>query len=286
MFGLFGFGMSPEMEKRQRERERAERAERMKEAVAWDPKVNWTPRLTIKAETWPSWDLFSPPPSTCHDVNDETDESKLVFSPCGRFVFYRKTLKKGGKLLTLSGSREGNVMFDGDVYIPALHEKTRNGERWHEHPWMSVTPMELMTQRPGVRFAKGHTIVGGLGMGWALVQILLKKTVTRVTLVERSQALVDWLLPRVKQLHLSAFDKQLDIVVGDAYEVIPAMTADVAVIDIFDGYGGNDFLEGVMNRMRNALPSGQRWKTELGPPCPNIGRVWSWGKAEVSDGGW
>jgi hypothetical protein len=287
MFGLFSpFGMSPEFEKKQRERERRERAERLKQGVPWDPKLKWQPQLTIKAETWPTWDLFAAEPSKHIDINDERDLSKLIVSPCGRFVFYKKILPRGTKLDTMQGSKHGDVMFDADITIPALHERHRD-ESWKEVPWMSLTPMECMTQRPGIRFAKGHTIVAGLGLGWALIEIMRKKTVKKVTLVERSQSLVDWVLPRVMDLAKLRFGEAwppLDVVVGDAYDVIPKMTADVAVIDIFDGYGSNDFIDDAKIRINNGLPRELRFKHENANPCPNIGRVWSWGAAHVGDG--
>jgi len=145
-----------------------------------------------------------------------------------------------------------------------------------------------MTQRPGIRFAKGHTIVAGLGMGWALVEIMRKKTVKHVTLVEKSQSLVDWILPRVMDTAKLRYGEKwptLDVVVGDAYEVVPDMTADVAVVDIFDSYGSNDFIDDVMTKTRSRLPRELRWKHELNV-CPNIKRVWSWGKSDVKDAGW
>ena len=175
MFNLFSpFGMSPEFEKRQRDRERRERAERLKEGVPWHPMLKWQPHLTIKADTWPTWDLFDVQPSKYPNVNHEQDMSKLAVSPCGRFVYYKKTIPRGATLTTMNGSKRGDVMFDANITIPALHEQIRDGHEWREAPWMSLTPMECMTQRPGIRFAKGHTIVAGLGLGWALIEIMRK----------------------------------------------------------------------------------------------------------------
>lgn len=276
MFGLFSpFLMDPAFEKRQREREREERKERLKHAVPWDLKMKWASNLAIKAETWPTWNLFAVEPSSHNNVNDEDDTSKLIISPCKQFVFYKKLLSRGAKIALFNGSKSGDVMFDGPVAIPALHERARNGE-WKELPWMSLTPMELLTQRPGIRFAKGHTIVAGLGLGWALIEIMRKKTVKKVTLVERSQSLVDWILPRVMDMAKLRYGETwppLDVVVGDAYTVMPPMVADVAIVDIFDSYGSNDFLDDMR----------LRYKIRDATPCPNIGRVWSWGAAHVRD---
>ena len=124
---------------------------------------------------------------------------------------------------------------------------------------MSLTPMEMVTLRGGIRFAKKHTVVAGLGLGHQLIEVSRKKSVKKITLVESSQELVDWLLPRIKTF---MGDAKLKVVVGDAKKLVPKMTADVALIDIFRSYGSNDFVE-----------------------CPKIPRVWCWGSAEISDSG-
>ncbi len=283
---MFGFLMDPKFEKAQRERMKREREERLaKGGVPWDLKMKWVHRLTIQASTWPSWDLFPCVATAHHNPNHEKDESKHVLSPSGQFMYCKKLLRRGEMLATMNRSTQGDVMFDADVEIPALHERTKgwraeHGEVWCEKPWMSITPNELLTQRPGLRFAKGHTIVAGLGLGWALAMIRLKKSVKHVTLVERSQELVDWVLPRamdVAKLHHGEKMASLDVVVGDAYDVIPKMKADVAVIDIFDGYGSNDFLDDLRYSHRGGtlLPEERS--------CSGIGRIWCWGSAKISE---
>lgn len=276
MFG-FGFLQSPEEAKRERLREQARRKERLAAGgVPWAPNLKWEEELCLKADTWLSWDLFDVQPTKHHDPNHEKKpDDKFELSPSGQFMFCKKILTRGSCIGTLSGSRQGDVMFDADVHIPALHEKTGGGD-WRDKPWMSITPMELMTQRPGIRFAKGHVIVAGLGLGWMLVEVLRKKKVTKVTLVERSQELVDWILPRLEMMFPQG--KKPDVVVDDAYKAIPKMTADVALIDIFECYGSNDFCEDLYYKdPEHRRPDRQ---------CPNIGRVWNWGKAHVKGDFW
>lgn len=79
-----------------------------------------------------------------------------------------------------------------------------------------------------------------------------------VVLVERSQELVDWLLPKILPL-LARRDIVKDIIMGDARAEVPKLIADVALIDIFPTYGGNKFYE----------------------PCPGIPVVWCWGGSEM-----
>jgi len=282
MFGIPGFGMTKKMRDEQHAREEKEKEERLLEAVPWDPKIKWTPRMTIKWNTLPKWSLFDVVPTKHGNPNFEAKpEGKFVLSPSGQFMYCEKQLNRGDKLLTLQGSKRGTVMFDGPATFPVLHErsnweKNQNGTfRWKEEPWMGVTPMEVMTQRPGTRIAKGHTVIAGLGLGWGLVEVMTKRSVKKVTLVEISQELVDWLLPRVlahaKLVHGEKL-APLEVVVGDAKTVLWDLAADVALIDIFQGYGSNEFF--VHGGGKN-----------FGGKPMNIETVWCWGAAPVGDGG-
>lgn len=272
MFGMFaipGFGMTKEMREKQQAREAEELKARLAQAEAWTPKTAFKKRLTLKADSWPSWKLFDVEPTKHNNVNlEQRPEGKFKVSPSGQFLFCEKILPKAGRIALLQGSRRGDVMFDGPVAIPALHERTPNGLNWREDPWMSLTPMEVMTQRPGTRLARGHVVVAGLGLGWGLVEAFKKRTVTKVTLVERSQELVDWIMPALAP-KLRGLGKDFDTIVGDAYNVLADFKADVALIDIFRGYGSNEFRArgdgGVQIRPRN------------------IDTVWCWGSAPLAD---
>ncbi len=288
MFGLPMFLMDPKFEKAMRERDAEARRERLaKGGVPWSLDMPWTPHLTLQADTWLRWKLFDVDVTNYNDPNREPEPgNKFELSPSGKYMYCEKRLKRGDMIGTICGSKTGDVMFDKDILIPALHERFGEGSRegeWRESPWMSITPMELMTQRPGLRFSKGHVIVAGLGLGWFLMQCRAKKSVKKVTLVERSQELVDWLLTsdRIFDAANIPSDKlaPLEVVVGDAYEVIPKMTADVAIIDIFKDYGGNDFLDDLQCGYGKGLSAAER-------RCPNIGRIWNWGKAWTKGDGW
>ncbi len=88
-------------------------------------------------------------------------------------------------------------MWDGPVSIPALHERlSYNKDHWDQVPWMSLTPMEMMTMRHGTKRARGRVIVAGLGLGHQLIEVSKRKQVKEIVLVEKSQELVDWILPR------------------------------------------------------------------------------------------
>jgi hypothetical protein len=51
--------------------------------------------------------------------------------------------------------------------------------------WMSIVPMEIESQEIGIAAARGHTVVLGLGMGWAAANVALNPAVERVTVIER-----------------------------------------------------------------------------------------------------
>ncbi len=79
-------------------------------------------------------------------------------------------------------------------------------------------------------------------------------------LVELSQELVDFYLPRIRPL----IKKRLTVLVGDAFKIIPTLSADVALLDMFPAYGGNE-------------PATR----ELARRSPKIKKVWGWGTATL-----
>ncbi len=118
-------------------------------------------------------------------------------------------------------------MFDGPVDIPIILE---DGQ-----VWMSQTPFEVLSQIPVLDFVKDTVVVVGLGLGWQLVQVANDPKVTAVILVEQNQELVDWILPRL--CPMLPKDKPVRVVVGDARQVLPTLTADFALLDIWPTYG-------------------------------------------------
>ncbi len=260
MWGLPDFldFRSPAKRKADAARRKKQLKQRAKKAVDWDSQVKFEPELEFKADTYPVRRLFKVKPLEGPDIR-EAKKSQLVISPDGEWAYCEKRLSAFTELSTAYGRQRGTVVFDGPVLIPALHRKITygNSSEWERSPWMSTTPMELLTLRPGVRFAKGRTIVAGLGLGHQLIEVSRRKQVKELVLVEISQQLVDWILPAIKP-HLEC---EVEVVVGNAFKLIPEMTADAALIDIFFSYGGNVF-----------------------PRCPNINKVWCWGSQSLRGG--
>ena len=256
MFGFFNLPSKAEMEA-----ERHHLADRMARAVPWSPDVKWEKELQFQASTYKPRSLFDVEPLKSSSANAATP-SQIEISPGGNFAYCEKVLPAGFQLNTYSGKRKGDVLFDGDVLIPSLHE-TRGpdaapGKRWGRDPWMSHTPMEVLSLRPGTKKAKGNVIVAGLGLGYQLVDISLRKQVSSLTLVEESYELVSWIMPRLEPM----LGQPVTVVIGSAYDVMPKLKADIAIVDIFPDYGGN-------------------WRGcgQLVRSCKSIKDFWCWGAA-------
>ena len=227
---------------------------RLAAAVPWTDKTSFQPRLTIQAASYKPRSLFCVNPTLHTVAGSITDTMERVTSPDERWLYCEMFLKRGKTLRIYSGKRRGDVMFDGDVIMPALfykrHDKT---DRWSDTPFMSMTPMELISLRNGTRFAKGHVVIAGLGLGHQLIEVAKRKSVKKITIVEQSEGLIEFVLPAIMQHVMPGRD--IELVIGDAYKEVPRLTADVALIDIFECYGFNEFR----------------------PRCPNIPHVWCWG---------
>jgi len=52
--------------------------------------------------------------------------------------------------------------------------------------WMSLTKMEVESHLPHLAAAKGHVVIAGLGMGFALYNIQANPNVTKITLIEKN----------------------------------------------------------------------------------------------------
>lgn len=251
-------------EARRREKAHREWCERQFPlAEAWDEETTKFKKvLVIKAETYSPRSLFFVKECKHADVNDATLK-QVIISPGKNWCYAEKVCPAAYDLQLAYGRERGVVIFDDWVRIPALYELDHDGERWKFAPWMSLTPMETLTLRPGTKRAKGKTIVAGLGLGHQLIEVSKRKQVSKIVLVERDEGLVEWLLLRIKPF---MENKNLEVVIGDAYKVMPKMKADVALVDIFPGYGCND-----------------RRRDELRKTCPNIGFIWGWGCGAYRD---
>jgi hypothetical protein len=194
------------------------------EAEIWDEdRTPFRRRLVLRSVSFCPKPLYNTVPSK--------EWYNGILSPSGAYLYTNRILPAGQTLkLALNPSKEGTVEFDGDVVVPSLFDLNPI----KPEPWMSLTPQEMITQRPGIRRAFGTVMVGGLGLGWFLRKVHDRDEVQRVILVEKCHELLQW--------YGSALCRQLpkvtDVICGDVYDQIGRFGARTKhLLDIWKVYG-------------------------------------------------
>ena len=102
--------------------------------------------------------------------------------------------------------------------------------------WMSIVPMEVESQEIGIAAAHGHTVVLGLGMGWAAANVALNPAVDRVTVIEHDADVIALIAAMgvFDQLPAAARGK-LAVVQADAFDWRPDSPVDSLQADIWAG---------------------------------------------------
>ncbi|MFO7563630.1 MAG: hypothetical protein R6X02_13365 [Enhygromyxa sp.] len=254
--------MAIELTPAQRAHLEAQWRRRLQSCVPWSRKLAWQPELNIQAASYPSVNLFAEVRPSEREV-DELREGEFVDSPGGQFRYAVRLHRRGRPLETWWGRKLGSVIFDGDIEIPILFER-ETPTKWRKYPWMSLTPAELLTLRPGTRLAKGRVIIAGLGLAHQLIEVGKRHAVTEITVVERSRELVEMIMPRAMAVLASHGRTQVRVLGGDAFRLLPTLEADVALIDVFPAYGDN----------REAM-------ADLRKRCKGIKRLWDWGASDL-----
>ena len=175
-------------------------------AEVWDEdKTGFKHKLILRSDSFVPKPLFDTVPSLTWFSG--------ILSPSRGYLYTNRILGAGHTLkLALGPRQEGTVEFDGDVVIPTLFDLTEG----RPGPWMSLTPQEIITQRPGIHRASGTVMVGGLGLGWFLRKVHDKPDVEKVILVETCRELLDWYgYGLCRQL-----PKVTDLICGDVYDQI------------------------------------------------------------------
>lgn len=139
----------------------------------------------------------------------------------------------------------------------------KDAAKWET--WMSLTPHEIESQELGCRYAVGHTVVMGLGMGWVAVNIALNPAVSRVTIIERDPEVIELFYRSQAMAGLpdSVVDK-IRIVQDDALVWIPEEKVDFLYADIWLCLEEPQALEDVRRMQANvAADSIYFWGQEL-----------------------
>jgi len=261
------------------ERKRIAEIKDQEAIVDWDPDFKFAHRITFNADQFEAWtNKMLPQAKKLHPIKDQTPDAvtkygvtmggdyylyKFVMPTHVKvtpgFLSYRQEpwIERFGLKLMKAGEYLGEARFDRPVAIPILAEMDHL-----DRPWMSLTPNEIMTQRSGLRRARGHVLIAGLGLGWFTRMVLARKQVKRVTVVELNSGVIDHLGKPLLHEH----GDRLNIVQEDIWKYVEKQKEeyDSYLFDIWKSYmtAGHD-------------RSLQSFKRE------HPGKVWGWGDLQT-----
>lgn len=222
-------------------------------AVPWTDTIKYTPLMRIDGATFTPQKLFDTEPVRDPDVDKQTPTS-------GKWGYYNRILPANTVLNLHVGRNHGFVSFTTDVVIPIIYED------YVHNVWMSTTPSEIISQRPGIRRATGKVLIGGLGLGGALDQICRKPSVKEVILVEKSKELLDWFGYDLAK----KYPKVTQVIHGDVFDELGEHGDDVRhILDVWISTDGASYDK----RVKVAR---QKY--------PGI-KMWCWGERKLSDAG-
>ena len=145
-----------------------------------------------------------------------------------RFEVSEQDAKFAGFRAIISGGGRGALQ--PGIYTKLVHE--------HRGIVMSDTPDEMRDHSVAVRKARDHVLVNGLGLGLVVAEILARPVVTKLTVVEIDQNVIDLVAP-----HLT--DPRLEIVKNSAYDYRPPKGVRYGAVwhDIWDDLCGDNLPE-------------------------------------------
>jgi len=207
--------------------------------LTWnEDRTPWRAELLLDAKSYKVDLLFDVGVSNAHG------DGPYLVSPAGSLAYRNRILPKGNPLSLFP---DGLVSWNGTVVIPILIDMTlraNDGQpmtgcseefraKWGS-VWMSLTPAEMLSQRPGIRRAAGNVVVGGLGMGWFLRKVCERPEVESVIVVEKRQDLLAWYGYDLCERH----SKVTDVVCGDVYDHVGKHGNAMYLLDIWPTYAG------------------------------------------------
>jgi hypothetical protein len=248
-----------------------ERDEDAKRAVPFNANAKVEKQMVIEAASFQGWvdaQLQLPALKPSRRFAPQPDGGVVTI---GKWVLYRRVLpvfeykaerfgffwlgeprwRRACLPLLRNGRLFGSVRFTHEVTFPILADAKLE-------PWMSPTPSEVWSQRPGLRAARGRVLVGGLGLGWFAQAVREKKGVREVVVVERDPDIAAYFGDHARRFLGVPFRVE----VADFYEYAEARHGefDSIVADIWKEFGDAGW-----DRRFQAL------KRSAG--C----RVWGWG---------
>lgn len=211
----------------------------------WDEKrTAFRTHLLLHGETYRPEVLFSTVPIP-HDLKIVSyDDPRVQLSPSRDFCYLRRILPSGWSLSTAEGTQRGHVWWTTDVPISILANSKpapAAGPGMADigtYTWMSLTPLEFFTLRPGVEAAFGDVMIGGLGLGWLLGRVCAQAPVRRVRVVDLSRELIEWFRPAVESAYPAVRTRQVEWTLGNAWEHLDCFGPRTCnLMDIWPSYG-------------------------------------------------
>ena len=119
--------------------------------------------------------------------------------------------------------------WSGPMLVRDMAALVRRGKTW-----MSISPLEIESQEIGIRAARGHVLIFGLGLGWAAAATACSDSVEAVTVVEFDSDVLALHeeLDVFGELPPSARGK-VAVVAGDALAYVPDAPVDLLMADIW-----------------------------------------------------
>ena len=265
-------------------------------AVDWDPGfgkkgLNAEKKVCFKASTFTvaQKPLFDAKPCKLSQKNLTEPNKNDILGPIithGKreiqWVYRHAILPRGESLWLRFGNAKGDCYFDDDVIIPILYHY--RPDHWERKflVWMSHAPMEMITQRTGIKHCSGNVCIGGYGMGWFLEQVAQKRSVKSITVVEKSPELLKWFARRHAKQVAKETGTPIKIVCEDVFPYLAEHHEefDKIALDIFKSYGNNNAEDDV--RVRDLLyPNNDyhRWNSE--PLADLKKKLWCWGSVKI-----
>lgn len=234
------------------------------EAVKWEENIRYQGGwFVVDAKSYNDWvKKLYPVPEGIHPV-DTTDWEKESI-PVNSFRYFFRVMPPerdwenppsfmdhvqgvvtpSGKrrtrlMMYLRGKPVGWVSFTDNIITPILTAKDKFG-KWET--WMSMTPNEIISQRSGLRHARGHVLIGGMGMGWFARRVAERDKVKSVTVVEREKAVAGYFGRHITTLSKPTA-KKLTVIVDDVWDFLKgdrAKVYDSILLDIWPRGGMGD----------------------------------------------
>jgi hypothetical protein len=258
-----------------KERELAKEIRKTETIVDWDPNFKFGPSYTFNADQFEAWVQQALPQAKGLKVVGGTDVDavkKHGLHIGGDYYLYNRRVpthirctpsfldwrrkpwtERFGLKMFQAGRRIAYARFDRATAVPILSDVNVI-----DRPWMSLTPNEILTQRAGVRRAKGNVFVAGFGLGWFTREILKRKKVKHVTVVEVHEGVIE----KLAEPLVAENKKRLTVIHDEAWHYLKTTRKkfDSYLFDIWAGWPNAHYDRDFQNFKRE-----------------HKGKVWGWG---------